>query len=38
MQEQKEGELVASGTPEEIVKINKSHTGKFLKNKLIFNS
>ena len=29
------GELVASGTPEEIVKINKSHTGKFLKNKLI---
>tara|TARA_B100000963_G_scaffold254025_1_gene222614 strand:- start:268 stop:3048 length:2781 start_codon:yes stop_codon:yes gene_type:complete len=29
------GELVASGTPEEVVKINKSHTGKFLKNKLI---
>ena len=29
------GEIVASGTPEEVVKINKSHTGKFLKNKLI---
>ena len=29
------GKLVASGTPEEIVKINDSHTGKFLKEKLI---
>ena len=29
------GKLVASGTPEEIVKINDSHTGRFLKEKLI---
>ena len=29
------GKLIASGTPEEIVKINDSHTGKFLKEKLI---
>ena len=29
------GKLVASGTPEEIVKINESHTGRFLKEKLI---
>ena len=29
------GMLVASGTPEEIVKINDSHTGRFLKEKLI---
>ena len=28
------GKLVASGTPEEIVKINDSHTGMFLKEKL----
>ena len=29
------GKLVASGTPEEIIKINDSHTGRFLKEKLI---
>ena len=29
------GMLVACGTPEEIVKINDSHTGRFLKEKLI---
>ena len=29
------GKLVAFGTPEEIVKINDSRTGKFLKEKLI---
>ena len=29
------GRLVATGTPEEIVKINDSHTGRFLKEKLI---
>jgi excinuclease ABC subunit A len=29
------GSIIASGTPEEVVKINKSHTGKFLKEKLI---
>ena len=29
------GKLVATGTPEEIVKINESHTGRFLKEKLI---
>ena len=29
------GKLIASGTPEEVVKINDSHTGKFLKEKLI---
>ncbi len=28
------GKLVASGTPEEIIKINDSHTGRFLKEKL----
>ena len=29
------GKVMASGTPEEVVKINDSHTGKFLKEKLI---
>ena len=29
------GKLIAYGTPEEIVKINNSHTGRFLKEKLI---
>ena len=29
------GELVAFGTPEEIIKVKKSHTGKYLKNYLI---
>ena len=31
---EKGGTLVAQGTPEEIVKIKKSHTGTYLKNKL----
>ena len=30
------GKLIASGTPEEVVKINDSYTGKFLKEKLIW--
>ena len=29
------GNIIACGTPEEVMKINKSHTGKFLKEKLI---
>ena len=29
------GKLIASGTPEEIVKSRLSHTGRFLKEKLI---
>ena len=28
------GQVIASGTPEDLVKINKSHTGKYLKSKL----
>jgi len=28
---EKGGEIVATGTPEEIVKVNKSYTGQFLK-------
>ena len=31
------GKLVASGTPEEVVKINKSHTGKIFKRKINLN-
>jgi len=30
----KGGEIIATGTPEEIVKVNQSYTGKFLKNYL----
>jgi excinuclease ABC subunit A len=28
------GQVVAKGTPEDIVKVKKSHTGKFLKSML----
>jgi excinuclease ABC subunit A len=28
------GELIAEGTPEEVVKVKKSETGKFLKEEL----
>ena len=33
----KGGNIIAQGTPEDIVKVNKSYTGKFLKDKLKIN-
>jgi excinuclease ABC subunit A len=32
------GQIVATGTPEEIVKVEKSYTGKFLKSQLLRHS
>jgi excinuclease ABC subunit A len=30
----KGGQIIAEGTPEQIVKVKESHTGRFLKNEL----
>ena len=30
------GKLIATGTPEEIIKSSQSHTGRFLKEKLVW--